>query len=129
MISYQAYIRGSRAEFGCAKPVYTDLRTGWFSERASYLASARPVVVEDTGFSDVLPTGEGILPLPRWRRPSPRSTRSTRTTGGTPRRRARSCGSISIQPRCSAQMIDVAFAGGRAQLSRGSWSPAQYEFT
>jgi glycosyltransferase involved in cell wall biosynthesis len=36
--------------------------TGWFSERsANYLASGRPVVAQDTGFSDVLPTGEGLL--------------------------------------------------------------------
>jgi hypothetical protein len=59
---HQSYIRRSRAELGCPKPVYTELRTGWFSERsAQYLASGRPVVVEDTGISDVLPVGEGIL--------------------------------------------------------------------
>ncbi len=62
MASYQGYIRRSRAEFGCAKPVYRELKTGWFSERsACYLALGRPVVVEDTGFSDILPTGDGIL--------------------------------------------------------------------
>ena len=37
-------------------------RSGWFSERsACYLASGRPVVVQDTGFSDLLPTGDGLL--------------------------------------------------------------------
>jgi GT2 family glycosyltransferase len=37
------------------------LRTGWFSDRsATYLASGRPVVTQDTGFSDVLPTGEAL---------------------------------------------------------------------
>jgi len=35
--------------------------SGWFSERtAAYLASGRPAVVQDTGFSDFLPTGNGL---------------------------------------------------------------------
>jgi hypothetical protein len=59
---YQALIANSRAEFSVAKHVYTALRTGWFSCRsACYLASGRPVVVQDTGFSNVLPVGEGLL--------------------------------------------------------------------
>ena len=38
------------------------LCTGWFSDRsATYLAAGRPVVVQDTGFDVVLPTGEGLL--------------------------------------------------------------------
>ncbi len=60
--SYRSYIKRSRAEIGCAKPVYRDLKTGWFSDRsACYLASGRPVLAEDTGFSEYLPTGEGLL--------------------------------------------------------------------
>ena len=36
--------------------------SGWFSERsANYLATGRPVVVQDTGCSRVLPCGEGLL--------------------------------------------------------------------
>jgi hypothetical protein len=59
---YQRFIRDSIAEFGCAKSVYTALRTGWFSDRsAAYLASGRPVLAEDTGFADHLPTGLGLL--------------------------------------------------------------------
>ena len=59
---YQRYIAGSLAELSCPKPVFRELRTGWFSDRsACYLASGRPVVAEDTGFSDHLPVGEGIL--------------------------------------------------------------------
>ena len=35
---------------------------GWFSCRsACYLAAGRPVAVQDTGFSAVLPVGEGLL--------------------------------------------------------------------
>ena len=60
--SYHAYIQGSRAELTVAKDQNVRLRTGWFSERsATYLASGRPVVTQDTGFGAVLPTGVGLL--------------------------------------------------------------------
>jgi hypothetical protein len=60
--AYPKYIRASRAEFTVAKDQYARLRSGWFSERdACYLASGRPVVTQDTGFGDVLPTGEGLF--------------------------------------------------------------------
>jgi hypothetical protein len=59
---YQQYIRDSRGEFCVAKHAYVVTRSGWFSDRsAGYLASGRPVVVQDTGFSDFLPTGDGLL--------------------------------------------------------------------
>ena len=59
---YQKFIAGSRGEISSAKHVYVAMRSGWFSERSTcYLASGRPVVVQDTGFSDTLRTGEGIL--------------------------------------------------------------------
>jgi hypothetical protein len=57
---YQNYILGSRGEISVAKDIYVALRTGWFSCRsACYLAAARPVVVQDTGFTKVIPTGMG----------------------------------------------------------------------
>jgi hypothetical protein len=60
--AYQQYIAASRAEFLCPKPIYTDLRTGWLSDRSMcYLATGRPVVCEDTGFPDRVPTGLGLL--------------------------------------------------------------------
>lgn len=60
--AYQRYIARSRAEFGCPKPIHRQLRTGWFSDRsAAYLASGRPVLLEDTGFGAYLPTGQGLL--------------------------------------------------------------------
>jgi hypothetical protein len=60
--TYQAYIQRSKGEFSVAKHGYVVSRSGWFSERsACYLASGRPVVVQDTGFSNWLPTGSGIL--------------------------------------------------------------------
>jgi hypothetical protein len=60
--SYRRYIQDSRGEFTVAKDQNVRLRSGWFSERdACYLASGKPVVAQDTGFSNVLPTGEGLF--------------------------------------------------------------------
>jgi hypothetical protein len=60
--TYQAFIKRSRGEFCVAKHGYVTTRSGWFSDRsASYLAMGRPVVLEDTGFSDWLPCGHGLL--------------------------------------------------------------------
>ena len=60
--SYQNYIRDSLGEFTIAKHGYVQSRTGWFSERSmQYLASGRPVITQETGFSDWLPSGEGLL--------------------------------------------------------------------
>ncbi len=59
---YQRFIANCRAEISCPKPIYRELKTGWFSDRsACFLASGRPVLKEDTGFPDHLPTGEGLL--------------------------------------------------------------------
>lgn len=60
--SYRHYIQTSRGEWSVAKHGYVAGRTGWFSCRsACYLASGRPVVVQDTGFSSILPVGDGVL--------------------------------------------------------------------
>lgn len=60
--SYRAFIQESRAEFGVAKHLYVETRSGWFSDRSvCYLASGRPVLVEDTGVADWLPLGAGVL--------------------------------------------------------------------
>jgi hypothetical protein len=59
---YPDYVRRSRAEFTVAKDQNVRLRSGWFSERdACYLACGKPVIAQDTGFSNVLPTGEGLF--------------------------------------------------------------------
>jgi hypothetical protein len=59
---YQQYISRSRAEISCPKPIFRELKTGWFSDRsACYLASGRPVLAEDTGFRDRFPTGDGLV--------------------------------------------------------------------
>jgi hypothetical protein len=59
---YQQFVSRSKAEFGIAKSGYVVSRCGWFSDRsACYLASGRPVLAQDTGFSAYLPCGEGLL--------------------------------------------------------------------
>ena len=59
---YREFIQQSRAEFSVPKNGYVDMRGGWFSDRSvCYLASGRPVVIEDTGLADWLPVGEGLL--------------------------------------------------------------------
>lgn len=60
--AYRRYITDSRGEFTVAKDQNVRLRSGWFSERsAQYLASRRPVITQETGFSNVLPTGRGLF--------------------------------------------------------------------
>src|SRR5205823_2776145 len=59
---YREYIASSRGEFTVAKDQNIRLRTGWFSDRsATYLAAGRPAITQETGFSNVLPTGEGLF--------------------------------------------------------------------
>lgn len=59
---YQDFITRSRGEFSVAKHGYVVSRPGWFSERsACYLASGRPVVTQDTGFTEWLPEGAGLF--------------------------------------------------------------------
>jgi hypothetical protein len=60
--TYRSYVSGSRGEFSVAKNIYVDTGSGWLSCRsACYLAAGRPVVLQDTGFSEVIPVGKGLL--------------------------------------------------------------------
>lgn len=60
--SYQSYIARSGGEFMVAKDVYVRSRSGWFSDRSiCYLASGRPVIVQDTGLEGLYPTREGLV--------------------------------------------------------------------
>jgi hypothetical protein len=59
---YQSYIQRSRGEFGCVKPSCTKFQNAWVSDRSlCYLASGKPVVVQNTGPSSFLPNGEGMF--------------------------------------------------------------------
>jgi glycosyltransferase involved in cell wall biosynthesis len=62
--AYREFIGRSAGEFSVAKETYVKARTGWFSCRsACYLAAGRPVVTQDTGWSDNYPTGDGLFPF------------------------------------------------------------------
>ena len=60
--SFAGYVLASRGEFSVCKNGYVATNCGWFSDRsAAYLAAGRPVVMQETGFSDHLPCGEGLF--------------------------------------------------------------------
>jgi hypothetical protein len=60
--TYQTFIQQSKGELGIAKSGYVVSRSAWFSDRSvCYLASGRPVIAQDTGFSRHLPTGAGLF--------------------------------------------------------------------
>jgi hypothetical protein len=60
--SYRSYIQGSRGEFSCVKPSCMKFQNAWVSDRTlCYLASGKPVVVQHTGPSALLPNGEGMF--------------------------------------------------------------------
>lgn len=51
--TYRNYVCHSKGEFTVAKDQYVRLRTGWFSDRsACYLAAGRPVITQQTGFTE-----------------------------------------------------------------------------
>lgn len=59
---FRQYVQGSAAEFSVAQGIYVGTASGWFSDRsARYLASGKPVLVQQTGFDRTLPVGEGLL--------------------------------------------------------------------
>jgi glycosyltransferase involved in cell wall biosynthesis len=59
---YRDYIRRSKGEFTVAKDQYVRLRTGWFSDRsACYLAAGRPVITQQTGFTDHYGNNGGLF--------------------------------------------------------------------
>jgi hypothetical protein len=59
---YRTYVEGSLGEFSCAKGGYVGTRCGWFSDRSGcYLAAGRPVILQATGFEELLPTGRGLF--------------------------------------------------------------------
>ena len=60
--AYRRYICASRGEFSVAQDGYVKTHSGWFSDRSvCYIAAGLPVVLQDTGIGDWLPTGTGIV--------------------------------------------------------------------
>ena len=61
-VAFRRYVQASGAELSAAQGIYVDTGSGWFSDRTvRYLASGKPALVQDTGFSRNLPVGEGLL--------------------------------------------------------------------
>jgi hypothetical protein len=59
---FRRYVERSGAEFSVAQGIYVETGSGWFSDRTTrYLASGKPALVQDTGFSRNYPVGEGLL--------------------------------------------------------------------
>lgn len=62
MDAYARYIGQSRGEFSAAKHAYVKTNSGWFSDRSvCYLASGRPVVLQDTGIGRWLSASSAVL--------------------------------------------------------------------
>jgi hypothetical protein len=62
--SYQRFIAAAGADLGIAKHAYVATRSGWFSDRSTcFLAAGRPVLHQDTGYTDWLHVADGVLPF------------------------------------------------------------------
>jgi hypothetical protein len=62
--AFRRFVQASAAEFSVAQGVYVDTNSGWFSDRTvRYLASGKPALVQETGFSARLPSGTGLVPF------------------------------------------------------------------
>ncbi len=60
--AYQDFLVSSKGEWSVAKNGYVQAKTGWFScHTACYLAAGRPAVVQETGWSEFLPSGAGVF--------------------------------------------------------------------
>jgi hypothetical protein len=60
--AFRSYVQGSGSEFSVAQGIYVETNSGWFSDRTvRYLASGKPALVQDTGFSTNYPVGEGLV--------------------------------------------------------------------
>ena len=60
--AFRQYVQQSAAEFSVAQGIYVDTASGWFADRTvRYLASGKPALVQDTGFTRNIPTGEGLI--------------------------------------------------------------------
>jgi hypothetical protein len=63
-LQFRCFVQASGAEFSVTQGIYTETNSGWFSDRSvRYLASGKPVLLQDTGFSRNLPVDEGLVPF------------------------------------------------------------------
>jgi len=98
---YRDYLAQSRGEFCVAKNGYVQSRCGWFSDRSvAYLALGRPVILQETGWTDFYPHGEGLLAFH-----DEESARiALETVAKDPVRHARAARRIA-EPYCSAPIV------------------------
>lgn len=60
--SYRQYIIESMGEFTVAKNAFVGTQSGWLGDREGvYLSYGKPVVVQETGFSNHFPCGRGLF--------------------------------------------------------------------
>lgn len=60
--AFRDYVASSGAECSAAQGIYVETACGWFGDRTvRYLASGRPALVQDTGFTSRLPAGDGLV--------------------------------------------------------------------
>jgi len=60
--AFRNFVQSSGAEFSVAQGIYVETNSGWFSDRTvRYLASGKPALLQDTGFSGQYPVGRGLL--------------------------------------------------------------------
>src|SRR5262245_21793948 len=56
--AFRRYVRESGTEFSVAQGIYAETNSGWFSDRTMrYLASGKPALVQETGFSRNISAG------------------------------------------------------------------------
>jgi hypothetical protein len=61
-LKYRDYIQESKGEFTAAKDQYVRLNSAWFSDRsACYLAAGRPVITQETGFTQYYGGKKGLF--------------------------------------------------------------------
>lgn len=62
--AFQEYIQQSKGERSIAKPGYIMCNRGWFGERSlGYMATGKPVLLQDTGFTENFETTQVLKAL------------------------------------------------------------------
>jgi hypothetical protein len=120
---YRDYLAGSLAEWSIAKHAYVASRSGWFSGRtACYLALGVPAIVQDTGFTSAIPTGEGLIAF----RTLEEAADAIERVASEPERHARSARIIAHEyfdsSKVLPRLIDDAMRSGGPPTRTGSAS-------
>ena len=110
-VAFREYVQASGAEFSVAQGIYVETQSGWFSDRTvRYLASGKPVLVQDTGFSRNYPVGEGLVAF----------RTMDEAVAGAERIARRLCAAWPRRPRDRRGLFR--FGSSLAEDARGDWS-------